>query len=201
LGALAAAGTLILGSGAAYAAVAGTEEFHGCVGKLTGSLRVIDPAKNQHCLALETPITWNQTGPAGVPGPTGPAGPAGPVGPAGPAGDTGPAGPAGPQGPAGVAGVPIVRQGETVRIYPSDVGNTGDVVARCEPGEVATGGGFNGIVATEWVFNMSSPAVAHEGGQRVASNGEQADAWWITARPLGDTWSEMHAYVICVKLS
>ncbi|MEO3859121.1 hypothetical protein [Acrocarpospora sp. B8E8] len=194
LGVLAAAGILILGGGAAYAAVP-AEEFHGCVGKLTGSLRVIDPAKNQRCLALETPITWNQTGPAGVPGATGPAGPAGPPGPAGDPG------PAGPQGPAGMAGVPIVRKGETVRIPPSDVGNTGDVVARCEPGEVATGGGFNGVVATEWVFNMSSPAIAHEGGQRVASDGEQADAWWITARPLGDTSSEMHAYVICVKVN
>ncbi|GIH24233.1 hypothetical protein Aph01nite_25430 [Acrocarpospora phusangensis] len=172
LGLLAAAGVLALGGGAASAATP-AEQFHGCVGKLTGSLRMIDPTKNQRCLPLETPITWNQTGPPG---------------------------PAGPAGPAGAAmGTPVVRQGETVRIYPSDTGGTGDVVARCEPGEVATGGGFNGIVATEWVFNMSSPAIAHEGGQRVASEGEQADAWWITARPLGDTWSEMHAYVICVK--
>ncbi|GAA0408350.1 hypothetical protein GCM10010160_41000 [Acrocarpospora corrugata] len=181
LGVLAATTTLILGGGAAYAAVV-AGEFHGCVGKLTGSLRMIDPARNQRCLALENPITWNQSGPAGAQGPTGPAGPEGPRGPAGAA-----------------AGVPVVRKGETVRIEPSDTGHTGDAVARCKPGEVATGGGFNGVVATEWVFNMSSPAISHDGGQRVASEGDQADAWWITARPLY-TSSEIHAYVICVKV-
>jgi hypothetical protein len=58
----------------------------------------------------ETPITWNQTGPAGAtgtPGATGPAGPAGADGAQGPPGATGPAGPAGAdgaQGPPGATG-------------------------------------------------------------------------------------------------
>jgi hypothetical protein len=50
-GVLAAGGALVLGGGVAYAADPGAEVFHGCVGKLTGNLRMIDSTKNQHCLA------------------------------------------------------------------------------------------------------------------------------------------------------
>lgn len=75
------------------ASAAGPEPtVNGCVGKLTGLLRVIDPAKNQKCTGLETPISWAQRG---VPGPVGATGA---QGPAGPAGATGPRGPAGPSG-------------------------------------------------------------------------------------------------------
>jgi hypothetical protein len=58
--------------GVAYAAIpdAGTGQFHGCVSKSTGMLRVIDPSKGQHCTtAAETPVTWNATGPRGPAGP------------------------------------------------------------------------------------------------------------------------------------
>lgn len=75
------------------ASAAGPEPtINGCVGKLTGLLRVIDPTKNQHCNGLETPISWSQRG---LPGPVGATGA---QGPAGPAGATGPQGPAGPSG-------------------------------------------------------------------------------------------------------
>ena len=62
------------------------------------------------CKAKETAITWNQTGPQGVPGAPGAQGPPGELGAkgdpgqAGPQGPAGPAGPAGPQGPAGAGG-------------------------------------------------------------------------------------------------
>jgi hypothetical protein len=59
-----------------------------CVGKLTGLVRIIDPAK-QSCSGLEKPLSWNQRG---VPGPAGAAGPAGPAGVTGPTGPQGPAG-------------------------------------------------------------------------------------------------------------
>ena len=64
-----------LGGGVAYAAIpdAGTGQFHGCVSKSTGLLRVIDPSKGQHCktaaATAETPVTWNATGPRGPAGP------------------------------------------------------------------------------------------------------------------------------------
>lgn len=67
----------------AYAAIPdaiGT--FNGCVSKLTGVLRVIDPSKGGTCatghgLLQETPITWSQRGPQGPQGPPGPPGPSG----------------------------------------------------------------------------------------------------------------------------
>jgi hypothetical protein len=50
-----------------------------------GFLRVIDPAKGQHCIAhLETPLSLNQTGPQGQPGATGSAGATGPTRATGP---------------------------------------------------------------------------------------------------------------------
>jgi hypothetical protein len=98
--------------GVALAAIPGGDgTINGCYLKITGTLRVIDPAKGQHCVAsLETAISWNQHGAPGLPGPKGDAGPAGPkgdtgaTGATGDAGSQGPAGPPGPQGSAGPAG-------------------------------------------------------------------------------------------------
>lgn len=58
--------------------------IHGCL-KKNGQLRVIDTA-SETCAGTETPLSWNQRGPAGPPGAPGPAGPAGPQGPSGPPG-------------------------------------------------------------------------------------------------------------------
>ena len=73
--------------------------IHGCYGRLTGLLRVIDTEglHPERCFPGEVSLTWNQKGPAG---PTGPQGVPGPIGPAGPAGQAGAQGPAGPAGPA-----------------------------------------------------------------------------------------------------
>ena len=107
------------GVGVAVAAIPGDGQISGCATKVGGVLRVIDVEKGQKCHAtLETPIAWNQTGPAGAPGAAGPAGPTGPKGsraagangeqgPAGPQGERGAPGPqgeTGPQGPQGPAG-------------------------------------------------------------------------------------------------
>ena len=96
-------------------------------------------------------------GPAGPQGPRGPAGPQGPQGPAGqrgPRGAEGPAGPQGPQGPAGPQGArgPSGAQGEPgviggyVRssiVLNIPAGSDGSVFAACDPGDLATGGGFS----------------------------------------------------------
>jgi hypothetical protein len=57
--------------------------YHGCL--KNGNLRVIDSA-TESCKQNETPITWNQTGPAGIQGPQGPQGIQGAQGLQGPAG-------------------------------------------------------------------------------------------------------------------
>lgn len=47
--------------------------IHGCYAKSTGALRVVDTSKPTGvCSEKQVPISWNQTGPQGVPGPAGP---------------------------------------------------------------------------------------------------------------------------------
>jgi hypothetical protein len=106
-----AAVTVLTGSLVAIggvAAAAGPEPaISACVNKVTGSVRVIDPAKHQTCASLlETPLSWNQQGIQGTPGAAGPQGTPGAPGPAGPAGPTGATGATGATGPAGPQGVP-----------------------------------------------------------------------------------------------
>jgi hypothetical protein len=70
---------VLLLAATAYAAIPSPDgAFHGCVSKRTGLLRVIDPTAGGKCSTIrgleETPIQWNQTGPAGPPGSGGVAG-------------------------------------------------------------------------------------------------------------------------------
>jgi hypothetical protein len=92
---------LVIGGAVAFASIPDTNNvIHGCYGRITGILRVIDTAKaTDRCLPTENRISWNQQGPVG------PMGPTGPVGPIGPMGFTGPQGSQGPVGPQGVPGV------------------------------------------------------------------------------------------------
>ena len=63
----------------------------GCYNQVGGNLRVVDNSSSD-CGEFETPLNWNQQGPAGPKGDTGATGPAGPPGPPGPAGADGPSG-------------------------------------------------------------------------------------------------------------
>src|SRR5580700_6881770 len=80
--------------------------IHGCwttAAVHNGHVLVLQNA-NAKCPPDATPISWNQTGPAGSKGATGAkghAGEKGATGATGPAGSTGATGPAGAQGPAG----------------------------------------------------------------------------------------------------
>jgi hypothetical protein len=97
-----------VGAGLAYAAIphTGTGMINGCYGKQTGILRVIDAEAGKTCLSIETPISWNQKGPAGPQGLAGNRGEQGPIGATGPRGDKGEAGPVGATGPKGDKGDP-----------------------------------------------------------------------------------------------
>jgi hypothetical protein len=111
---LAAAGisaAIIFGASQAYAAVTTppTTVISACANRdEAGALRIVTAGTT--CRRNETAITWNQTGPQGIPGLPGLPGPAGApgtlglTGQAGPAGAKGDAGPAGAQGPAGAVG-------------------------------------------------------------------------------------------------
>lgn len=103
-------GIIVTGGTVALAAIPGSTSavFHACYATRGGDLRLIDFEAGTRCRRGERLVSWNQSGPSGLPGSQGPAGPtglqgeAGPVGPAGsegPPGSTGPAGETGPAGP------------------------------------------------------------------------------------------------------
>jgi hypothetical protein len=103
----------------AVAGIGGGGVINGCYKSQNGQLRLIDPATD-HCLPSEKPISWNQTGTQGPPGPTGPKGATGPAGSTGPKGTTGPAGPTGPKGTTGSVG-PTGPRGATGPQGPADL--------------------------------------------------------------------------------
>jgi hypothetical protein len=63
--------------------------IHSCYQKVNGQLRVIDTDNGGRCLASESPLAWNQTGPTGSTGASGPIGATGSTGPTGPTGTSG----------------------------------------------------------------------------------------------------------------
>lgn len=66
---------LTVGIGVAIGAIpASSGQISGCYAKAGGNLRVIDLAKGQSCKDTEKPLSWNQRGPQGAPGPSGIAG-------------------------------------------------------------------------------------------------------------------------------
>jgi hypothetical protein len=83
----------ITAAGVADAAIPGADgSVSGCYGKLTGIVRVIDPAGGTCNARFEIPITWSVRGPIGPkgdPGDPGPTGATGATGPTGPKGDKG----------------------------------------------------------------------------------------------------------------
>jgi len=129
------AGALVVG-GVAYASIPDSSGIiHGCLQKIVGNLRVVDPSTDT-CRSSEVNLDWNQTGPTGVRGPTGAVGPTGATGPTGAAGQTGATG---PTGPAGIVGVQMVlslptivaagAESETTVSCPAgDIALTGDVI-------------------------------------------------------------------------
>jgi hypothetical protein len=68
--ALAAVGVVAIVGIASAAIPDAAGVIHGCYGNRTGVLRVINTESNppQRCLASETALTWNQTGPSGQSG-------------------------------------------------------------------------------------------------------------------------------------
>ena len=97
----------------------------GCYGKVGGVLRVIDTERNppQRCLTnLETQITWNQKGPAGLPGADGAPGPAGADGSPGAQGEPGPASTTGQAAvtASGTTFLPIINTGSSPTRWAAD---------------------------------------------------------------------------------
>ena len=120
-----------------------------------------------------------------------PAGSAGAPGPAGPAGAPGATGATGPPGPPGTSG-PAVPPAFVVHAAGPSAGNLSFSLATCtdHSPEHATGGGGGGgtvIDSAPWIFDPHN-------GNRVALDGEVANAWGVTLAT-----GSAHAYVICTS--
>jgi len=149
---------LALAVGVAYATIPSSGNVYtACMLNHIGTIRLIDPTLPSsnfmsHCTALETQVSWNQTGEPG------------PVGPQGPKGDTGAAGPAGPQGSAGNDGAPGATgpagqqgpKGDTGETGPPGAPGSGAVTAY---GEVTS----TGAVVDARSHNISSVTVTDTG--------------------------------------
>ena len=105
-GAVGALAATVIVVGVAYAGIPGSDgTINGCYLKVTGGLRVIDPAKNEKCLpALETALSWNSKGVKGDPGAPGAAGAPGTPGAPGAPGAQGLPGKDGASGSPGLPG-------------------------------------------------------------------------------------------------
>jgi collagen triple helix repeat protein len=103
----------------AVADIGGGGVISACYKAQNGQLRLIDPAADQ-CLPSEKPISWNQTGTQGPPGPTGAKGATGPKGATGAAGPPGAKGATGATGATGSAG-PTGARGATGPQGPADL--------------------------------------------------------------------------------
>ena len=84
-----------------YANAAGDAPITACANKKTGMMRYLGKGS---CRKTETPLSWSQMGPQGLPGPSGSVGPTGPMGPIGATGPTGATGPA-----ATTSTIPVVK--------------------------------------------------------------------------------------------
>lgn len=142
-------------------------------------------------LVLDLPGTVGPEGPRGPPGPAGaigavgPQGAQGPPGPSGPQGPSGRQGPAGPQGPAGATNVRVRSQ---IGLSQARLG--GSVVASCEPGEVATGGGGHAGGEPEVNITQSTP-------YPVPAEGEAPTGWFVSFENPTTTNRAIYVYVIC----
>jgi len=144
----AAAGAVVataLAGGVAWATIPGPGGvINGCYTKIGGVVRVIDTAKGEKCLsALEVPISWNQAGAKGEPGPPGKDGADGAPGKDGADGKDGAPGkdgvdgqPGAPGPPGGIADWQIASETITVA-----AGATFVEGVQCPPGTKVTGGG------------------------------------------------------------
>jgi hypothetical protein len=161
---LALVAALVAVGGVAYASIPGPDGVikacynkPGLLGLGKGELRVIDSQAN--CAGTETPITWNQAGPKGDPGPAGPQGDTGPAGPEGPQGEPGPAGQQGEQGvpgpPGSIGGYQIVKHTEGTPSTPLPL----VAFVECPDGTKVLGGGaaIAGSASEESVLSSSRP--------------------------------------------
>ena len=111
--------TAVSVSAVTYVNAAGDATIKACANKKTGAMRYISKGS---CKRTETALSWNQSGPQGVPGSTGAKGDTGARGDTGAAGARGDTGAAGARGETGLAGAVAIP---TTTIPTQRVGDIG----------------------------------------------------------------------------
>lgn len=125
-----------------------SDVFQACLRHNQGGLYdvTLNPSSPPDCQPNDTLVSWNKTGPAGVPGPQGPKGDPGPQGERGPMGDPG------PQGPPGLPGL-VRRVFDLTALLghgtPLPPGAVDVAIIGCNAGERVVSGG---VYATEDAF-------------------------------------------------
>jgi Collagen triple helix repeat (20 copies) len=187
-------GVVVGGAGIAYASVPDpTGQIHGCVNRLTGTLRIIDTSTGASCTVLERALTFSQQGPTGPAGPTGLTGAQGPAGTDGAPGATGAPGVSGPAGADGVSGYEIVRTSG-----PNSTADAQTQVATCPAGKKVVGGGGFPSFGTG-VSGVAETVAIHSDGP--LSLGGDDNTWDVQAvETEHDTITTWHLVVwaICV---
>jgi Collagen triple helix repeat (20 copies) len=125
-------------------------------------------------------------GPIGATGPNGPRGESGPTGATGERGATGAIGPQGERGPEGKAELHAIIRSTTYTLTSSQAGA---LPARCEEGEVATGGGYEMLKGSATGVVGSFPATVEASGPPVN---------WYVQWDSEPGESEIRVYVVCM---
>lgn len=176
-----------------------TGTIYACVDPL-GNVRIV--AEGESCRPNESPLSWNDQGPQGDPGPQGPQGDPGPVcppadvevigvqgpkgdtgmtGPVGPAGPAGPTGPTGPQGPQGVLGFYVETAESTCT-----TGETCYAQVECKKGdEVTGGGGYGSTPQVDLPITISHPIYAGD------------YSGWYVGTTFGETGDIFYVFAVC----
>lgn len=146
--------------------------IHSCVrlnpGGSAGRIRIVDGPED--CSWKESHLSWNQQGAPGEQGPPGADG------------AEGPPGPAGPPGP-GITETYLRSVAHEVPANSPDALNVG-----CDPGDLLTGGGYNGGEAEMTVFN-SAPRL-----------GPSGLTWAVSVLNESNSSKLVSAFAVCAKV-
>jgi hypothetical protein len=118
-------------------------------------------------------LPQGETGPPGADGAVGPPGPPGQPGPPGPAGEQGPAGVQGAEGPPGTGGATVTSVHSASGTLAA--GESQSLVALCDEGEFATGGGVTVTAGAAGAFVLESQ------GPQPDSDGLSPNSWAASA--------------------
>ncbi|MBN9608327.1 MAG: hypothetical protein BGO26_20155 [Actinobacteria bacterium 69-20] len=154
--------------------------YRGCLQHNTGVIyRVTTSRTAPRCFRHDTLISWNQTGPQGLPGATGPQGPKGDTGAAGAPGATGAAGAPGATGAVGPQGLPGVIGPQGVK------GDTGPAGPQGPKGDTGAAGapGAAGAVGPQGPKGDTGPAGPQGPAGPAGVNGYQMV---VQAKTFGD---------------